>query len=535
MEVLEMRSQDEAMPTSFEAMPTSFEAMSSTQGPSQEEAITSIYIHSSDSEVSTSSLLNLNQAPVFKVLERGLKAKEILKLIVFKDFDEDILSTTVPIAQDNSIFIVDLNAVDADDLTSDEAGKYDGYHDPYTIIRAFYHNGEFHHTKILQNKKLEDGDPLLRDPNVFTLMRKYCDRKDDNNKIVGKRIISRIHQNNQFFRFAIVQFIGTISLRDQPHGNSKNFSNRYGRTKKSVLRRAKELVKGHPPRQVVNQLDAEAGGVFDFSSPSDCVRNRAQVYNIKKSVPDARKFRNSGRQKMTDFNKLLANVSNSPFLKDVSVFSRGDDDAVKTNTFAATSNAISMLKSFCTPDSDIRQPVYIDMTYKIGQFYTTCMSFANPVVVHHRTNVHPTTILAVMTSMTRVTADYRFLANNIKSLGINTLIYGTDGEQALEAGFESVFPIYQANNKSIHLRCFSHVQDDMLRELQKLQAQNKDEIISGILGRELGSTRVLGLVHTDTKENFNALYENMAIKWPPKFKQYIETKQGHYRSLKDSL
>ena len=61
-----------------------------------------------------------------------------------------------------------------------------------------------------------------------------------------------------------------------------------------------------------------------------------------------------------------------------------------------------------------------------------------------------------------------WLANCILP-GSTPLIYGTDGELALEKAMENVYPIHGVGqqNQSIHLRCFTHVADDMLAEATK--------------------------------------------------------------------
>lgn len=52
-----------------------------------------------------------------------------------------------------------------------------------------------------------------------------------------------------------------------------------------------------------------------------------------------------------------------------------------------------------------------------------------------------------------------YLASQLKSNGIEKLIYGKDRELALELGFEAVFPIEDVplSIRSIKLRCFNHV------------------------------------------------------------------------------
>ena len=61
-----------------------------------------------------------------------------------------------------------------------------------------------------------------------------------------------------------------------------------------------------------------------------------------------------------------------------------------------------------------------------------------------------------MTSTTRDTDDYQYLATKLKSSGVKTLIYGTDGELALEKGFENVFPIQGVDQQTfalLYARC----------------------------------------------------------------------------------
>lgn len=72
---------------------------------------------------------------------------------------------------------------------------------------------------------------------------------------------------------------------------------------------------------------------------------------------------------------------------------------------------------------------------------------------------HPTIFAGMATSTGRQKEDCMYLASQLKSNGIEKLIYGKDGELALELGFEAVFPIEDVplSIRSIKLRCFNHV------------------------------------------------------------------------------
>ena len=114
------------------------------------------------------------------------------------------------------------------------------------------------------------------------------------------------------------------------------------------------------------------------------------------------------------------------------------------------------------------------MTYKLGPFYLTTVTFPNPMFAYkNNVNKHPTTLAAVMTSVSKETRDYEYLARSLKSEGIESLMYGTDGECALESGFESVYPISESTaHSNIHLRCFDHAKGS-LREFKEWMLTTK--------------------------------------------------------------
>lgn len=126
-----------------------------------------------------------------------------------------------------------------------------------------------------------------------------------------------------------------------------------------------------------------------------------------------------------------------------------------------------------------------------------------------------------------------YLASQLKSNGIEKLIYGKDGELALELGFEAVFPIEDVplSIRSIKLRCFNHVKEDMPKELNRHPSLDKTAVIKSILGSEINGKRELGLV--DSK-NFEKDYKQLSAQWPPDFKRHIESKQLNVRSLKET-
>ena len=143
-----------------------------------------------------------------------------------------------------------------------------------------------------------------------------------------------------------------------------------------------------------------------------------------------------------------------------------------------------------------------------------------------------------MTSTSRTEQDYRYLAHQIKSCGITNMIYGTDGELALEKGFEAIYPIetQEKDPPNIKLRCFNHVKDDLLVKLKK-DPTTKDcahEIIDNILGKEVNGTRIPGLIDVDSNQ-YERKYQALATCWPISFRHYIESTRLRVRSLKTTF
>ena len=179
------------------------------------------------------------------------------------------------------------------------------------------------------------------------------------------------------------------------------------------------------------------------------------------------------------------------------------------------------------------------MTYKLGPFYLTTVTFLNPMFVYkNNVNKHPTTLAGVMTSVSKETRYYEYRARSLKSKGIESLMYGTDGECALESGFECVYPISESSvHSNIHLRCFDHAKGDILMKLKKLKVcdSERTKIQQEILGSEFGGKRVKGLVDCENESEFEALYVNKEVHWPEEFKEWMLTTKGRHRSMKTTL
>jgi hypothetical protein len=461
-----------------------------------------------------------------------------VKLCHYTEFSAEKVCSQVPVPEDNAVFIVDLRKVHYRDLSCDSSGIY-GYHSsPSTVVSVTEENGKLKHVNIISRKKLPGPNPTQNRPGVLLMKRHYAHRKQGN-EITCKRMISTAEINGEMCRYAVVQYLGTFFNSTRPHANSKRKNSPYIRVKPSTMDRIKELSKNDAPKEVINIIDKDIGFPHNVQSISDGVRDRRQVYNAKKRVGNAKSFRNTGKIPDANFSKLIADMDTGKFVKCVEFGKQESGEGIKPLTFAATDNCLDWMRQFCTPKSQVRAPVHIDMTYKVGPFYTTCLSFAHPMFVHkNMPDVHPTALLGLMTSTYRRAADYRFLANSLQNKCTTELIYGTDGELALEKAFEDVFPIKDVSEekKSIHLRCYTHVESDLMAELKQhgySKKQSKD-IVTSLLGSEYEGIRKLGLVDSKS-DTFPLLYTQLSSNWKPQFKEYMETTAGRIRPLRDTL
>ena len=110
--------------------------------------------------------------------------------------------------------------------------------------------------------------------------------------------------------------------------------------------------------------------------------------------------------------------------------------------FAAPDTHLAWLKNYCNA-ANPKSVVGIDMTYKIGPYYVTTLVMQMPIFVwKDRPNHHPGIVAALSISVCKQEDDYLYLSQQLKAHGkLETLVYGTDGEVAMENAFEQTFPV----------------------------------------------------------------------------------------------
>ena len=173
---------------------------------------------------------------------------------------------------------------------------------------------------------------------------------------------------------------------------------------------------------------------------------------------------NTGKPKTADFGKLNIFLLKGDFVKDIANRSNPEKDYLQPSVFATTDTHMNWIKAYCLAENP-KAVFRADMTYKCGLFYVTPVTMKHPMFVKKNDPLsHPGVVVALATSATKEYEDHKFLAEKIKKfVAGKPIVYGTDGELAIEKAFEKEFPIEDAASakQSVHLPCFVHVETDM--------------------------------------------------------------------------
>ena len=465
--------------------------------------------------------------------------EEILDICVWNKVSKDQVCSQVPRrVMQSAIFVVDLEKVDIRDVTVDDVGMYETHSSPSQKVWVLDREPD-----SAEEDELESSRPYTlqkrnasEDADEFVVRRYYSWQSSG-----LKRTIVKVFHKKAPLRNAIIQYKFDKKHKSMPrasgHGNNKAKESYY-RTKPSVLSKIRDMGRQQKrPKEIVEDIQSEAGGAIGVNSPSEIPRDRRQVYNLLHRVPFRLKSRNTGKPKTPEFAKLLSIMHTSKFLRDVSFHVKSEKEHKTTpNTFACTDYQLHWMKTFCK-GSQPKAQVGIDMTYNVGPYFLTALTFGHPMFVQKGTDRHPTIFLGMSTSCTRTTSDYQYLAANLAKEQITSLTYGTDGEFALERGFENVYPIEGVHvERNIHLRCFEHLKVDLKMQMKQLgiKEQKQQEIVCKILGSEFEGKRRLGLVDCQESE-FDENLRRLETELPQQLVVWMRSKKGRIRPFTEAL
>ena len=285
---------------------------------------------------------------------KKLKMKDIINICLAEKVNIELVCKHVPQhIYHNAVFVVDLMFVKAEDLSTDGL-IYNSQACPVNFVQVLL--GEDNGVRQCKIVPL-DGNQT---ESIFKFKRQYS--QCYSSKIVGvklKRTISKIEKmNGELCRYAVISydFVGQehiydtgrkIDLFKRVQGNSKHRQEPYNRTFPSVINEIKHKGATSSPKNIVTEIQNNAGGLFNMNSPSEITTDRSQVYNAFRGI-DRPKSRNTGPNKNTDFTRLQLMLREGDFVKDISYVSDSERKTLNTRVFATTDSHMTWVRNFCS-------------------------------------------------------------------------------------------------------------------------------------------------------------------------------------------
>ena len=250
------------------------------------------------------------------------------------------------------------------------------------------------------------------------------------------------------------------------------------------------------PKQILEIVDREMGGIEKSCSSSSLPRNKQQVRNVKRNL-----FASSTTD---EFSALLARCK-----VETEGFVRCIQAAPEPACVLATDFLLDQLVLNCTNEEF--SVATIDPTFNLGDFYVTPIVFKSKKFVRKHTGDHPIYMGPILIHHRMNYSSYSYFANQLVDLrpslrGMKAI--GTDGEQPLYTAMRDTF------RNAVHLRCFRHFKENILK-LKDLYITEKaqEEILQDIFGTVNDSQRQLGLVDSNSEDEFDANLAKVQSRW----------------------
>ena len=323
--------------------------------------------------------------------------------------------------------------------------------------------------------------------------------------------LSPIDSNKKRLPVTLIQYVflggEEVPVLLPSHGNSKKNKRPYIRTQKSTLDSIKENIGVMRPKQTVEKVYEEAGGILHVQSLGEVCRDRTQEYNTKR-YQECTSGLTSNSKKDLVYDLLEQNYcSESDFVRNVCF----DDDSVMS--VIGLEQQFDDMERFCVSEQRGNTSILgLDPTFQLGDFFVTPTTYEHKLLINRKTGKHPVLLGPLLIHQNRKFGTYHYFASQLLKIrpGLKSLCsFGTDGEEALYKGFSSFFP------SALHLLCEIHKQDNITRKLRSMNACEPitKQILGDIFGTTNGDIRFGGLIDSSDAAEFNANVKLLQSKW----------------------
>lgn len=293
------------------------------------------------------------------------------------------------------------------------------------------------------------------------------------------------------------------SFRIESHGSCKDpKAKAYKRTQRSVLQALKEELNTSKPRQAIDKLSENAGGIFGVERSSALPRNVKQAYNMKQQLKEGA---------VSDpYYALVLQCKEDDKAKETA-YVRKVVAAPEPAAVLAFDWQMKDIAKFCT-DPRHFSVFQVDPTFDLGPFSVTATQYEHLLLVNRQSGKHPVMVGPLLVHQKKEKLSFKLLVDFLvdqESRLKNLRALGTDGETAISLAFKERCVFLLVLFCAIHLR--RNVTDKMVA--LGIEESERREICADIFGVQVGSQLQEGIIDADDEEEFRVRLAQLQEVW----------------------
>ena len=302
-----------------------------------------------------------------------------------------------------------------------------------------------------------------------------------------------------------------------PHGNSKSKAP-FHPTWPSTMQKIKQESIRRGPKETVNRVSRDSGGMVAAVAPGKLPRGEHQVTNVRHG---SKQFCSSGGSDdlFVVMSECKSKDANARFIRDVKA---APDPAV----VLATDRQLDDIIRFGTSPEEFCV-VTVDPTFNLGDFDVTPMTYRHLLLESERTKKPPVFVGPIMVHYRKTFQAYLYFASTLIGLRPQLeklLAYGTDGEQTLVDALSHEFPF------AVHLTCTIHLRRNVKQQLidRKFPEEHRRLTLEEVFGAKRGMVHFEGLIDSSTPKEFDEKLVSLKIRWEQREASSSECNRGFY-------
>ena len=333
----------------------------------------------------------------------------------------------------------------------------------------------------------ESLEPQPAEDSIVVLSRYYATLKRD--PTFKKRVSYFVNNVDQTLsNVALFEYQGIQLVTSQSHGNAHS-GQTFTRTNPKTIEKFNENLNKQQPRELFRYLKKD--------DSMNCARDfrviRNQKYNARKREKSNFTRNNNVADEILD---VLGMLNEHPYVQTVI-----HNKLQVPSIICYTKEQIKDLKHFLTNTKN--QPIGIDRTFGLGNFYVTLLVYKNQRVVRKNTNDHPIFLGPLLLHKDASYKTYKSflehvateLDNDVENIEMRiseNMELGSDDEKAQTKAIEHVFP------SARRYLCTKHLKDNIKFYLQNkvgIDKVERDTVMRSLFGSE-------GIVDANTTIEF---------------------------------